>query len=706
MSESPSRILVADDEPTALRLMQVALEKLGHVVTAAADGEEALRRFHAEPCDLAILDVDMPGRNGYQVCAALRAQAGGDLPILIITGLDDLASIQKAYESGATDFISKPINWSLIGYRVRSLLRAHANLLAMRTANARNAAILSAIPDALIRLDAGGIVLEARAAGSGSPALHLPVAGRPLAEVYPEAVARRVIDKAQRARELGAAQVVDFLLHQKDGPPRYYEGRISTIDERETLCLVRDVTERREAERRIFRLAYFDSLTSLPNRQSFLDRLAREVKRARMGGYRLGVLFLDLDGFKNVNDTLGHKTGDMILQWAADRLRGAIRPTDIASRPGEGDDGLELARLGGDEFTALVLDIEQPSDAMVVAHRIRESMRRPFVIDGREILLTASIGIAVFPDDGDDAATLLKHADTAMYDAKDSGRDNFRFYSASLTEQAMRRLNMENKLRLALERGEFFLVYQPQFDLVSGGLHSVEALIRWNHPERGVVHPNEFIHLAEANGLIVPIGEWVLQTACTDAARWNREGRDLRVAVNLSPLQFRDERLVEVIRQTLERTALDPAHLELEITESALMEDDRATLATLNALRALGVSVALDDFGTGYSSMNCLKRMPLNSIKVDQSFVQGLPHDGQDLAIVRAILSLAKSLRFSVTAEGVETLEQAQALRTLNCDALQGYYFSVPVSAADIPALLDKAWKVDEAVTPKLQAAG
>jgi diguanylate cyclase (GGDEF)-like protein len=405
---------------------------------------------------------------------------------------------------------------------------------------------------------------------------------------------------------------------------------------------------------------------------------------------------MDLDGFKSINDTMGHNTGDLILQWAADRLQKGIRPDDMVSRVRDGETEVELARLGGDEFTALIPCISKPEEALIVAHRIRELMRRPFLLDGREVVLTASIGIALYPEDGEDADSLLKHADTAMYHAKDKGRDNCQFYSASLTQRVQQRLNLESNLRQALSRNEFSLVYQPQLDLSSGRIHSIEALIRWNHPEQGVISPMDFIPLAEENGMIVPIGEWVLRTACIDAARWQHAGHGLRVAVNLSPMQFKDSNLVKTVLDILAQTGLAPKFLELEVTEGAVMENSGATLATLEALSTHGVQIALDDFGTGYSSMNYLKRMPLNNLKVDQSFVQGLPHDRDNHAIVRAILSLAQNLGFSVTAEGVETREQAETLKNLACDTLQGFYFSRPVPAADIPGLLTRQWRVHD----------
>ena len=332
-------------------------------------------------------------------------------------------------------------------------------------------------------------------------------------------------------------------------------------------------------------------------------------------------------------------------------------------------------------------------------------MRQPFPLEGRAVTLTTSIGIALYPHDGRDAETLLKHADTAMYHAKSSGRDNAQLYSAALTEQAMRRLELDASLRAALERDEFHLVYQPQLDVASGRVHSVEALIRWRHPQRGPVAPLEFIPLAEQNGLIDPIGRWVLRTACADAARWNRTGQRVSVAVNLSPVQFRDPGLLQSVLDVLAQTGLTPALLELEVTESALMENTAATLTTLHALRDHGVRIALDDFGTGYSSLSYLTRMPISNLKVDRCFVNGLLDGGENDAIVRAVLAMAGSLGMRVTAEGVETFEQARALKAMACDSLQGYYFSRPVPAEAIPALLRRCWTLADADSDSVQPA-
>jgi diguanylate cyclase (GGDEF)-like protein/PAS domain S-box-containing protein len=644
-----------------------------------------------------MLDVDMPGLTGHEVCTALRAEAGQLLPIVMVTGLDDVQSVEKAYHAGATDFIAKPINWALIGHRVQYLLRAHQAMQELRAADARNAAILDAIPDLLFELD-----LEGRYIDYHSPRSDLLAAppsaflGRTVAEILPADAAEVCMSALRSAHRNGSSTGSQFELQLPHGAC-WFEISVSRKDtgpgeEPHFIMLSRDITERKDAERKILRLAFFDGLTGLPNRQSFIERVDREINRARQNGRKLAILFMDLDGFKNINDTMGHSAGDLVLQWAADRLRLGMRPADMVSRTIDGGGDVELARLGGDEFTALMLDIKRPEDALVVAHRILQLMRRPLMLNGRETVVTTSIGIAVYPEDGGDAATLLKHADTAMYHAKDSGRDKCEFYSASLTKLAMQRMELESGLRLALERKEFSLVYQPQIGAITGRIHAVEALIRWTRPGRGLVLPLDFISVAEQCGLIVPIGQWVLQMACAEAARWQRKGHGLRVAVNLSPLQFKDPNLVHMVVDILAQSGLAPELLELELTEGAVMEDTVATMATLAAFRECGVRIALDDFGTGYSSLSYLKRMPLSNLKVDRSFVSGLPDDVENLAIVRAILAMADSLGLSVTAEGVETLQQAQTLRGMECGSLQGYYFSRPVPPAEIPFLLTQSW--------------
>ena len=700
MTIAPAKILVVDDDPTARILFRAAMTICGFEVSLAVDGEDALRQFRASPADLVMLDIDMPGMNGHEVCAVLRKESDPLLPILMVTGMDDVQSVESAYRSGATDFIVKPMNWALIGHRVKYLLRGHQALEDLRAANARNAAILQAIPDLLFEMDLDGRYVDYHSPHSALLAAPVEtMIGKTVAEILPPEAAQVCMAALQAAHETGGSTGLQFELQLAQGA-FWFELSVSRKEvepgrKPHFIVLSRDITERKVSELKILQLASFDCLTGLANRRSFLERVDREIRRSRGRGARLGVLFMDLDEFKNINDTMGHDAGDQALQLTAERLREAVRSADLVSRTAAQVADVELARLGGDEFTALILDIKQPEDALVVARRILHLMRQPFVLNGVEVRLTASIGIALYGDDGADAATLLKHADTAMYLAKDLGRDNCQFYSAKLTEIAMQRMQrqqLEVDLRLALERDEFILHYQPQICVATGRIQSVEALIRWNRPRHGLVAPLAFIPAAEQTGLIVPMGEWVLRTACADAARWQREGHPLGVAVNLSPLQFKDSHLVRVVLEILTSTGLAPELLELEVTESVVMEDTSATMATLKAFQACGVRIALDDFGTGYSSLSYLKRMPLGKLKVDQSFVMGLPDDLENLAIVRAILAMADSLGLSVTAEGVETLEQAQVLKSMACGSLQGNFFSKPVPAEAIPDLLDQVW--------------
>ncbi|MEO5696487.1 MAG: EAL domain-containing protein, partial [Burkholderiaceae bacterium] len=527
--------------------------------------------------------------------------------------------------------------------------------------------------------------------------------GKTVHQILPPAAAQVCMAAIRTALERGSASGAQFELPMGSGST-WFELSVSRKsvaagDKPRFIVLSREITERKVAEARIARLAYFDSLTGLPNRYSFLDRVNKEIARAGIAGERLAVLFMDLDGFKNINDTMGHASGDLLLQWAAARIRDGLRPSDVLSRPMALDhrsDEFELARLGGDEFTALILGIEHPDDAAVVARRIGAMMRTPFVLEGRHVTVTTSVGIAIYPDDGSDGATLLKHADTAMYHAKQAGRDNAQAYRPAFTSELLRLLELDTSMRTALEQGQFHLVYQPQIDVASGRIRSVEALIRWTHPVLGVIPPLDFIPRAEENGLIDQIGLWVLRAACAQAVQWSRAGAPVTMAVNLSPRQFRSPQLQQSVMDVLAQTGMAPGLLELEVTEGALMDNTVATRAVLKSLNDAGVSIALDDFGTGYSSLAYLTRMPIGNIKVDKCFVAGLLEGGENEAIVRAILAMAHSLGTRVTAEGVETLEQARALKAMACDCLQGYYFSRPVAASDIPVLLARQWLLTE----------
>ena len=689
MNTLSARVLVADDDATMRLLMQTSLESKGFAVSLAEDGAAALAGFHADMFDIVLLDVEMPGLSGYAVCQAIRSGGGRHIPVVLITGNDDLASIERAYACGATDFIAKPINWSLIGHRLRYILNSASMFQSLNAAEAQNRAMLRALPDLLLKVDGQGRVTEQH----GEPGLQRAFLGDADDGRLPGHVVSEYRRCLERARTSGNVQNVEWVVSDAQGRQRYFDGRIAVMGNDEALCLIHDATERREAEQKIRYLAYFDPLTGLHNRQFFQEQLRRELLHAYRHSERLAVLFMDLDGFKRINDSLGHHIGDLILQGVATRLSTVLRSSDMVSRPTDDASGevnvMDIARLGGDEFTALLPRIRQPEDTLAVAHRIRQLVSSPFIIEGRELVVTTSIGVAIYPDDAQDATTLLKYADSAMYAAKAGGRDVCEYYSAALTDRAMHRMSMESCLRLALERNEFRLVYQPQIDSQTRQICAVEALIRWQHPEKGLVSPLDFIPLAEEIGLILPIGAWVLRTACHDAMRWKALGLGpVQMAVNLSPVQFRNPDLEADILETLRDTGLPAEQLELEITESTLMEDTGRALETLRALRALGIHIALDDFGTGYSSLSYLKQLPLSRLKVDRCFVCDMPDSKQDEAILRAVIALAHNLDMQVIAEGVETDAQYAALKALGCDIMQGYLFSKPVSFDAIIGLL------------------
>ena len=440
-----------------------------------------------------------------------------------------------------------------------------------------------------------------------------------------------------------------------------------------------DITERKRAEEQVRHLAFHDALTGLPNRLLFADRVKVAVAHAQRRDRLLAVLFLDLDRFKTINDSLGHSVGDQLLRRVAERVQGCVR---------EGD---TLARLGGDEFTILISEIGRGEDAAKIAQKIQETIRLPFVLDQRELFVTTSIGVALYPTDGQDAETLVRNADTAMYRAKDQGRDNTQLYTPAMNAKALERLALEGRLRQALHYEELVVYYQPLVDLSTGMIRGAEALLRWQHPELGLILPGEFIPLAEMSGLIVPIGRWVLQTACAQMRVWQQLGyHDLAIAVNLSSRQFQQTDLVRQVAEALERSSIAPRCLDLEITESNAMQNAELSIGALKDLKNLGVSLSMDDFGTGYSSLNYLKRFPIDRIKIDQSFVRDVTDDPDDAAIASAVIAMAHSLKLTVVAEGVETEEQLSFLRLKNCDEMQGYLVSRPVPAPDFEKLLKK----------------
>jgi len=519
----------------------------------------------------------------------------------------------------------------------------------------------------------------------------------PLEIVHPED--KQLVDEfINAAQHRGKGFNVDFRIILPDGSTRYLHGQGEVLQDPEGRVIrlagtVQDISARKLAEKQIEYLALHDGLTGLPNPRFFRDEVTKAVSGAVRLETMLATLFLDLDRFKNVNDSLGHGIGDLLLKEVAERVTHCLRKGDAVSREPEGSQENVLARQGGDEFTVLLTTLRHAEDAARVAQRILDALASPFRIEGHEIFTSASIGIAVFPDDGRDVETLLKNADTAMYTAKEEGRKNYKFFTEAMNKAASAKLALESDLHNALRQNEFILHYQPQIEVASREIIGVEALIRWRHPRRGLVPPLEFIPLAEERGLIVAIGEWVLRSACEQASAWQRAGLGkITVAVNMASPSFRQLDLLTVVADALEKSGLDPGCLELEVTESIMMRDVEAVLTTLKKLKGIGIHLSIDDFGTGYSSLSYLQRFPLDALKIDRSFVGNIDKP-EGSAIALAIMALAKSLNLKVIAEGIETEHQARILREHGCEFMQGFLFSRPVTAEEMTSLLQQQQK-------------
>jgi diguanylate cyclase (GGDEF)-like protein len=584
MNGGTKNILVADDDRSALKLMEAALRVAGFGITTAADGDEALAQFAQGHFDLVMLDIDMPGRNGLQVCEALRREAGDLLPIVMVTGMDDVESVDAAYRAGATDFISKPISWALIAHRVRYMLRGYQ-----------------------INLD------------------------------------------LQAARESNR------------------------------------------------RLAYFDGLTGAPNRQYFQAMLGDALAHHRVDGMPFALLCIDLDNFKRINDTLGHGVGDELLRVVTRRLGAELRDGRKSGPPLPARDHDGFSRLGGDEFMVLLQGIEDAGDATAVAARLIAAVSQPMRLAQHEVLVTPSIGIAMCPDDGEDAETLQRNADLAMYFAKRREPGTAALFEADMSAGALKRLTIEGELRNAIERNELSLEYQPQYHLGSARIVGMEALLRWKHPSLGMVPPSEFVPIAEQTGLIFPIGDWVLRTACRQVCAWQRDGLpSVRMAVNVSGLQLIHADFPATVAAILAEAGMAPSLLELEITETVIVQDDLRAIRAIRELQAIGVEIAIDDFGTGHSSFARLSRFPVNRLKIDRAFVRRAHMSSADNAIASAMISMARSLNIEVVAEGIEEMEQLLLLQDRSCDVGQGFLLSRPLAADAAGQLLRRAANAED----------
>lgn len=556
----------------------------------------------------------------------------------------------------------------------------------------KESAILTAIPDLIFRIDRYGTFLECKE--SQVIPLYVPqheFIGNKLDEIMPLNVAEKAMHFIRLALRTGVAQTFEYNL-TSDDKTSYYEARIVKSEEDEVIAIIRDISNRKNDEKKVMQLAYYDNLTGLPNRVLLRDRLQQAQFRARRNNKQVAILFLDLDRFKQINDTLGHNIGDLLLQSVADRLKKCLRKTDCISRVKKDRMKTTVARIGGDEFTILLTDMTSIHHVIMIASRLLNNLKRPFILGSHEVHVSASIGIAIYPTDSEDADTLMKYADIAMYHAKDLGRNNFQFYTESLNTAAVERFNMENQIRNALNNNEFLLYYQPQVNVQNGAITSVEALIRWKHPERGITYPVSFLPLAEETTLILPIGEWVLRASCSQMCRWIECGFSFHhISINISNIQFRQNNFLEMVSDALDKTGLDPHYLELELTESCMMEQVEKNISVLKELRAMGVCITIDDFGTGYSSLRHLKRLPLNRLKIDKSFTKDIIHDPDSQSIVKAIISMAHNMDIKVIAEGIETKQQGILLKEYGCDLMQGYYFCKDLPAEDIVTLTQKS---------------
>jgi len=690
--EEREMILLVDDDPVARVLTASVLESHGLDVVDVESGEHAIARFESVAPHCVVLDALMPGLDGFDTCRRLRALPGGaHIPILMLTGLEDEDSVARAYEVGATDFFVKSQQWTLLAQRVRYLLRSSRMRVELERSRARLAKA-----QALAKLGNWDWDLRTHTLAMSAEVFRTlglaPREGRCSENVLTD----RLYAEDLLALRSELQTIVDTRRpHTFELRVRHADGRTviiqceAEVEAEEDGHVVRlsgttqDITQRKEAEMQIRALANFDALTQLPNRRMFSERFAQAISEASVRRHGLAILFVDLDRFKHINDTQGHTGGDALLVDVAGRLVQGVR----VERPNDRGEDV-VARLGGDEFVVLLGNIEDRAAAERVADRLLERLREPFIVRGVENYLSACVGIACYPEHGNDPDTLMQNADAAMYAVKSAGRNGVRVYAPEMTTDVRRRWAIETDLHKALERREFELYYQPQVDVHTGRVIAVEALMRWNRNGQ-VIGPSDFIPVAQDCGMIIPMGEWALEEALRQARAWFDDGLpEIRVAVNIPSTHFQRGDLCGAVRRAIQQSGVAPHVLEVEITETVLMQDLDRTMSALVELTQMGVNLSVDDFGTGYSSLAYLKRFPLDTLKIDRSFVGDLTPGSDNEAIVAAILAMARTLGLKVVAEGVETEEQAKLLSEAGCQVMQGYYYSRPVKPEVLARLM------------------
>ncbi len=675
---SPLVLLVDDDR--AFRYVTLSsLAESGFRVAEAENGAEGVGAFERLRPDFVLLDVVMPVLDGFGACAAIREVPGGrHVPVMMMTTLNDVASIHRAYEAGATDFITKPVNLVILEHRIRYMLRASRAFLDLSRSEAKTRALLQAIPDPVFRIGDDGILLELVSATDDGHSLPADSGGRKVRDVFPADAAENASRCAALALRTGDTQVFEYDLPSPE-ETRRFEARIAPIGEGESLCIARDITERKRVEERLSHLAYHDPLTGLPNRLTFDERIALDLARARRKGETVGVVLLDLDRFKEINDSLGHDAGDRVLRAVAERLSSSIRTTDT------------VARLSGDEFCIILPDQADERATVAAAQRIHRMFSSPFVIDGGELSVSASMGVSMFPLSGDTAELLVKQADIAMFRAKERGGNALRMFSEDMSAALSRRIEMARGLRDAAERGEFVVHYQPEVDVRNGRIVGAEARVRWMRPGQGLVHPSEFLPVAEDSGVIIPMTEQVVGMACARAKAWQSKGiAPFRVSVSISARHFQQYNLARTIARVLRETGLDPRFLEMAISDVPAVRNMPFARDMLWALHRLGIRVAMDGFGTGGASLAWLGKFPFHLLKIDRLFIKDIARKPGDRSIVEAILAMAHSMKIEVIAEGVETAEQLEFLKARGCDKALGSFFGMAFPPEEFEALLGR----------------
>jgi diguanylate cyclase (GGDEF)-like protein/PAS domain S-box-containing protein len=678
-------VLVVDDDPVLRMIAVRALETAGFAVEEADCGEAALEAIERCTPDLVLLDVDMPGLDGFETCAELRRRLPG---IEIPVGLTDGDTIDRAFRSGATDFAKKPLDWQVLQHRLRFMLRASRAFSDLRDSRERLASAhrIAQMGNWEWAPGTGEMIWseELHRMLGMEPSPEAATRGALLSLAHPDD--RADVEKALlRAAQNGEAPALDFRIVSASGGVRvvHIHGEVERGPDGSVERIagtLQDITDRKRAEEQIRQLAYYDSVTTLPNRRMLCMHLDRALEFAREEGKSVGLLHLSLDRFKRVNDTLGRVVGDELLRTVARRLLTSIRSADWGGHPWLSFSA-PISRLGGDEFAIVLSTLRSQDDSSHAARRILDLISLPISVDEKDLAMSASIGIAIHPSDGDDSETLLSAASKAMHHAKADGGGVFRFFRPAMNEQARRDLSIEAGLRSAVARGELMLEYQPLLEARTDRIVGMEALVRWRSEEFGLLQPKEFVPLAEEVGLIGSLGEEILRKACEQAGCWRRQGLPpLRLAVNVSSQQIRCPELLGIVERALRDADLDPAHIELEITESALLADESTVLDNLRALKEWGVRVALDDFGTGFSSLSHLVRFPIDVLKIDQTFVHGIGRSRQADAIVSTVVAIAHRLGLEAVAEGVETEEQERYLREEGCDLLQGFRIARPLT--------------------------